>query len=412
MSTPLGPRPRLLVLASTYPRWLDDDLPPFVHELARRLVPQYEVHVLAPHTAGASTQEDLDGVQVHRFRYLPARFETLAYSGGMLPGLRRRPWRLLALPLFLMTEWLAALRLLRQHRFAAIHAHWLLPHGLLALMARALCGYCPRLICTSHGADLYGLKGGLARSLQRLVLRGSDHVTVVSRAMLETLRARFDDTSHCSVLSMGVDTQMLFTPPPAGSPRSGLLFVGRLAEKKGVDVLLDALAQLPEPITPRLTVIGTGSEWSTLQAQVQQLGLARRVEFLGGLPNRELPAWYRRSLIAVFPSRVARDGDQEGLGLVPVEALACSCAVVASDLPAVRDVIRDGETGIIVKPDDASALAQALHGLLQDPARRDRLADAGRRDVSARFDWEGITNSYRRLYTHSPDGTSDLTPRQ
>lgn len=413
MSTSSGPRPRLLVLASTYPRWRDDNLPPFVHELARRLLPHYEVHVLAPHTAGAATREQFDGVWVHRFRYLlPARFETLAYSGGMLPGLRRRPWRLLALPLFLLAEGWAMLRLLRRQRFDAIHAHWLLPHGYLALLARTLCSNRPRLICTSHGADLYGLNGWFARFLQRRVVRGSDHVTVVSQAMLDTLRSRFGDTGGCSVLPMGIDTRVLFTPPPMESPRDGLLFVGRLAEKKGVDVLLEALAQLPETLAPRLTVIGSGSEQDHLRALSQRLGLTRRVHFMGGLPNMDLPAWYRRSLIAVFPSRVTRDGDQEGLGLVPVEALACGCAVVASDLPAVRDVIRHGETGLMVKPDDAAELAHALQTLLLDPARRQRLANAGREDVRIRFDWERIADGYRRLYAQAPDNTGTLIPRR
>src|SRR5579862_4451165 len=127
---------RILVLASTYPRWRGDTLPPFVHELARRLTGRFEVHVLVPHTAGAQTTERMEGVHVHRFQYLPTRFETLAYGGGMLPGLRTRPWRLLALPLFLGMELVTAVRLLRKRRFAVIHAHWLLPHGLIAVLAQ------------------------------------------------------------------------------------------------------------------------------------------------------------------------------------------------------------------------------------------------------------------------------------
>lgn len=397
MPTPPGSRPRLLVLASTYPRWRDDTLPPFVHELARRLTPRFEVHVLAPHASGAAVYEELDGVHVHRFRYLPARFETLAYSGGMLPGLRRHPWRLLALPLFLAAEWWAVLRLLRRQRFAAIHAHWLLPHGLLALMARALCGYRPRLVCTSHGADLYGLKGGFARLLQRRVVRGSDHVTLVSQAMLEALQTRFGDHGNCSVLPMGVDTLTRFVPPVAMETRSGILFVGRLADKKGVHVLLQAMTRLRDLPEARLHIIGTGAEEARLRQQAAELGLGAAVQFVGAVANPELPGWFQRSAVLAFPSVVTSYGDQEGLGLVPVESLACGCPVVASDLPAVRDVIRDGDTGLLVPAGDTDRLAQALRRLLQDPALGARLAGQGRNYVQEHFDWERIAERYAAL---------------
>jgi glycosyltransferase involved in cell wall biosynthesis len=403
---------RILVLASTYPRWPADTLPPFVHELALRLATQHEVHVLAPHARGCETREVMDGVQVHRFRYGPEGLETLAYASGMLPGLRRRPWRLLGLPVFLFAEWFAALRLLRQRRFDAIHAHWLLPHGLIALMARACCGYRPALVCTSHGADLYGLRGALARALKRLVLRRSDRVTVVSQAMQEDLRREAGDVSNCCVLPMGVDTQSRFGLPASPVTRSGLLFVGRLADKKGVDVLLAALARLKDTPDLRLHVIGSGPEEAGLKRQTASLGLDRIVEFVGPVPNRDLPQWYQRSAILVFPSVVTAYGDREGLGLVPIEALSCGCAVVASDLPAVRDVIRHGATGLMARPGDPDDLASALARMLEDPALRDRLTAAGRDDMRARFDWGRIAERYSDVFLSLRPGAQDLEDRR
>lgn len=391
------PATRILVLASTYPRWPDDTLPPFVHELARRLTDGREVHVLAPHARGCKTHEVMDGVHVHRFRYLPERFETLAYASGMLPGLRRRPWRLLALPFFLGAEWLAALRLLRAQRFHVVHAHWLLPHGLTALLARAFCGYRPAVLCTSHGADLYGLKGALARALKRYTVRHSDHVTVVSRAMLETLREEAGDGGHCSVLPMGVDTQGRFTPSASPISRGSLLFVGRLADKKGVDVLLDALARLKDMPDLSLHIIGSGPEEARLKQRAGALRLGKIVDFVGPVPNRDLPLWYQRCSVLVFPSVVTAYGDQEGLGLVPVEALACGCAVVASDLPAIRDVIRDRETGLLVPAGDPKQLAEALHVLLWDRSLSEALAARGRAYVREHFDWSRIAASYGAL---------------
>jgi glycosyltransferase involved in cell wall biosynthesis len=340
----------------------------------------------------------MDGVQVHRFRYGPAGMETLAYSSGMLPGLRRRPWRMLGLPVFLFAEWLATWRLLRRYKFDAIHAHWLLPHGLIALMARACCGYHPALVCTSHGADLYGLRGALARGLRRIVVRRSERITVVSRAMLEDLRQEAGDVSNVSVLPMGVDTQVRFVPPASPITRNGLLFVGRLADKKGVNVLLDAMARLKEMPDLSLHVIGNGPEEARLKQQAGSLGLDRIVDFVGPVPNRDLPLWYQRSSVLVFPSVVTPYGDQEGLGLVPVEALACGCAVVASDLEAVKDVIRDRETGLLSPAGDARQLAETLHVILWDQKLRDRLAAQGRAWAVEQFDWDHIAKRYAALF--------------
>lgn len=389
---------RVLVLASTYPRWPADTLPPFVHELALRLGTRHEIHVLAPHARGCKTREVMDGVQVHRFRYGPARFETLAYSSGMLPGLRRHPWRLLGLPVFLLAEWFATLRLLRSQKFEAIHAHWLLPHGLIALMARAVCGYHPAVICTSHGADLYGLRGALARTCRRYVVRHSERITVVSRAMLQDLRREAGDVSHVSVLPMGVDTRTRFVPPVAPTPRNGLLFVGRLADKKGVDVLLEAMAKLKDMPDLSLHIIGSGPEEAALKQQATALGLGRIVDFVGPIPNRDLPLWYQRSAVLVFPSVVTPYGDQEGLGLVPVEALACGCAVVASDLAAVKDVIRDRQSGLLSSAGDAKQLAESLRVILCDQKLRDRLATQGRAWAAEQFDWNRIAERYATLF--------------
>lgn len=393
------PPTRILVLASTYPRWPDDTLPPFVHELARRLVPEFEVHVLAPHTAGAKTEATLDGVHVHRFRYLPARFETLAYGGGMLPGLRQRPWRLLALPLFLGAEFLATVRLLRRQRYTAIHAHWIVPHGLVAVLARYFCGYRPGLLCTAHGADVYGLKGRFATAVRRYTQARSERVAAVSAAMLEALADDADRDPRYCVLSMGVDTRTRFTPGAGSAVPDSLLFVGRLAEKKGVNVLLSALPELIRDFPKlRLSIVGGGTEEPGLRRLADGLGITSQVEFVGPVPNQELPERYRRAAIVAFPSVVTSYGDQEGLGLVPVEALACGCAVVASDLPAIHDVIRSGETGLLAQAGDHAALAAALRALLKDPALRHRLATQGRAYVQEHFDWSVIAERHAALF--------------
>lgn len=387
---------RILVLASTYPRWPNDTLPPFVHELARRLADKFEVHVLAPHAPGAKTQEQLDGVEVHRFRYLPERFETLAYGGGMLPGLRRRPWRLLMVPVFLMSELISAARLVRSKRIDVIHAHWILPQGLIGVLTRFIAGRKPALLCTAHGADVFALKGIFPKFIKSFTLRRCDRIAVVSTAMAHALSRQFPAVQpRCAILPMGVDTQSRFVPPSGSRDPCLLLFVGRLAEKKGVAVLLKALALAIRKFPDiHLAIIGDGPQERDLKRQTNELELTKHARFLGALPNHELTGWYQKAMALVFPSVVATNGDQEGLGLVPIEAMACGCPVVASDLPAVRDVITDSETGLLVSPGDAAALAQAIETILADGELRARLAVNARHFVTNRFDWKIIADRY------------------
>ncbi len=360
-------KPRLLVLSSTFPRWPDDPEPGFVFELARRLTNRFDVTVLAPHAPGSQTRETLDRVRVIRFRYAPEAWERLAtHGGGILDRLKTHPLNHLLVPPFLLGELVALTRLLRQERFAVIHAHWLIPQGLLAVLALWLTLRRVPLVCTSHGGDLYGLRGFTLRRIMRGVMGRAASVTVVSNVMRKHVLAMGVESAKVSIIPMGVDLKQQFAPDPS-TPRAAceLLFVGRLVEKKGLSILLDALALVAETHSQvMLTVAGDGPLGADLRRRAKTLGLSARVNFLGMVAPSRLPALYRRATLCVAPFIVARSGNQEGLGLVLVEALGCGCPVVASDLLAVRDVIRDGETGVLVPSGDPQALAAGISGLL------------------------------------------------
>ena len=124
-------KPGLLVLTTTFPRWAGDHEPPFVYELSRRLGDDFDITGLAPHAPGAQKDEIMDGIRVRRFRYAPDRLEKLAYDGGIPTRLRLYPWLALLLPSFLLAQIGAALQLVRERNPAVIHAHWLLPGGLI-----------------------------------------------------------------------------------------------------------------------------------------------------------------------------------------------------------------------------------------------------------------------------------------
>jgi glycosyltransferase involved in cell wall biosynthesis len=395
-------RPKLLVLASTFPRWEGDTEPRFVESLSYELAATFDVVVLAPHCRGAARQELLSSgereLEVHRYRYCLDALETLAYDGGILSRVRRNPFRLLLLPLFLFAQSFAIVRLHREFRFDAIHAHWIAPQGIVAGFLRSWWRRMPPMLLTSHGGDLYALRGRMLERLQRWVIRRADAVTVVSQAMRDLCVEKGFTNDRIVVQSMGVDLESKFTPGVGETPRDGLVFVGRLVEKKGVSFLIEAVSILSERYPAlKLTIVGDGPLRESLESLAVRLGVEEKVHFVGSVLNEDVPDYLRAAKISVMPSVVASSGDQEGLGLVAVEALGCGCAVVAFDLPAVRDTIIDGKTGLMAEPGSSADLADKIAILLDDEALCADLASEGRRYALGKFTWTAVGLSYTNI---------------
>lgn len=401
-----GERAGVLVLTSTFPRWRGDDQPEFVFELCRRLAGRFDVCVLAPHARGARRVEELDGVRIRRFRYAPARLETVAYGGGMRSRLSGNRWRALILPLFAAAQVLAIARAMRRGDIGVIHAHWIVPQGIAAVVARALARAHVPIVCTSHGGDLFALRGRFWSGVKRAVLARVEAVTVVSAAMAEEVTRLVPARRDVQVAPMGTDLRERFVPAPGvARAESELLFVGRLVPKKGVDFLLRVLARLggERGRRPRLRIVGSGPEEQALETLAAAEGVRDQVELCGFRPHGELPAFFQRCSVALFPFREEAGGDQEGFGLVVVEALGCACPVIAADLPAVRDVIGDGGHMVALPPEDLEAWTAAIDRLLADPRGSARMGQAGRAWVRERFDWGVSADAYAGILSRAAE---------
>ena len=388
----------VLVLTSTFPRWKGDAEPTFVFELCRRLSAYFEIHVVAPHAPGCATYETFEGLHIHRFPYFFMCWERLAYQGGILANIKKQPLLRFLIPFFLMAQLVCAVRLLKQSEFQLVHAHWIFPQGLVALWARSLTRSSSRILCTAHGGDLYGLKGGFFERVKRQVVNRCDHMTVVSHAMHSDLLGLNTAPQDVSVIPMGVDLRHRFVPRAGRNHKGLLLFVGRLVEKKGLRYLLEAMPIIlkTHPDT-RLRIAGDGPDRPAMEKLALGLGLRNHVEFLGAVSNDDLPGLYQDSGILVFPSVVARHGDREGFGLVLVEALGCECAVVTTGLAAMRDIVQNGETGWVVEQKSPEQIAHAVICLINKPELGRGLARNGRNHVLSRFDWETVAEKYAAL---------------
>lgn len=171
----------------------------------------------------------------------------------------------------------------------------------------------------------------------------------------------------------------------AGGSPIVILAVGRAVPKKGIDVLLRALALLPSDLAWRLVHVGGGPLRSRLARMAARLGLSPRVTWEGAGTSDHVLAAMRAADLFVMPSRIAADGDRDGLPNVILEAASQGLALIASDLPALREFVVDGETGRLVPAENPEALARAIAELAGDPAARARLGAAARARVERDF---------------------------
>ena len=384
------------MLTTTYPRWRGDTEPAFVHYLSRDLQDAFEVHVLAPHTLNAKIMEMLDGVHVHRFRYLPVTWQRLAYEGGIVPRLKQNKWLVLQIPFLFFFMFWSGLRLAKKYKVDVIHAHWVIPQGFIALLIKRFCSRSSRVIVTSHGADLFSLNNTFLNRLKTQVFARADCVTVVSQAMRTFCQNDLGVRRVIHVRSMGIDCKNIFLDRVDHAGRSGFIFAGRLVEKKGVSYLLQAFARLiKERPDEKLLVVGDGTEKRTLMKLSQTLGLEENVTFQGAVETEELADLFNQTAVAIMPSVIAADGDQEGLGLVAAEALACGCITLVSNLPAIRDVHDDAF--LQFRQADMESLYQALARVLNEPAEARRRSRLLQQKVIRLFDWSQVADEYKNL---------------
>lgn len=410
----MNPKPAakrtLLVLASTYPRWSNDPEPGFVHELSKRLASTFHVIVLCPHSNGSMTSEILEDVEIIRYRYAPRALETLVNDGGIVTNLRKKKWKFLLVPFFLVAQVWYIWRICKNRHIDVIHAHWIIPQGLTVSLLRTLSTSVPPFLVTSHGADLYALKARIFRKIKLWVLQKSAAATVVSSAMRDTVAKMGSDITKVSVASMGIDMKQRFTNCCPGEERSSneILFVGRLVEKKGLQYLIGSMPRILQQIPQaKLTIAGFGVEEDNLKQQVQKLGLSSSISFLGPVPQTKLPELYQRAALFVAPFIRAKSGDEEGLGLVLLEAIACGCPVLAGDVPAIKDVLGDGFDDLIIDPLDMENMADTIVKSLQQPVLTRRRAASLHTMIGERFDWTHVAKNYATTLSKIADTSTE-----
>ncbi|WP_292291951.1 glycosyltransferase family 4 protein [Marivita sp.] len=271
----------------------------------------------------------------------------------------------------------------RERGIGHLHAHFGTLATTVARLAAAIAGI--GYSFTAHAKDIYhdyGHDTGLAEKL-----RDADAVATVSEFNLAHLRNTYGaDAEKVTRIYNGLDLGGLDWRAP-DPDATEILAVGRLVEKKGFHILIEALLILGERgPRPRCRIIGQGEEEENLRAQIAGAGLAETVTLDGPLPQPDVFAAMRRAAVLACPCVVGRDGNRDGLPTVLIEALALGTPCVGSDVTGIPEIVRHDETGLIARAGDSIALADALQRLLADADARSRLSRAGRALVERDYD--------------------------
>jgi glycosyltransferase involved in cell wall biosynthesis len=281
-----------------------------------------------------------------------------------------------------------------------IHAHFLHTPASVARYAALMKGL-PWSV-SAHAKDIWTTPDWeLAEKLAH-----ADWAVTCTRAGQARLASLAPESERVSLAYHGLDLARF---PPATAlrpPRDGgdagapvaILSVGRAVPKKGFDTLLAALARLAKPLAWRFEHIGGGPELPRLKADAERLGIADRIAWKGSQAQAAVLEAYRRADLFALASRVADDGDRDGLPNVLMEAQSQALACIATNVSAIPELIEDGITGLLVPPGDAASLAAALERLIRDPGLRARLGGAGQAKIADAFDHEHAIGDLARRF--------------
>lgn len=293
-----------------------------------------------------------------------------------------------------MEQALALAVLIRRRGIRHLHAHFGTVATTTSRLAAAMAGITYSF--TAHAKDIY--HETVDPDVLGRKLADAASVVTVSQYNLAYLRERYGDAAGRVVhINNGLPLEEFpFSDPGDRPPR--ILAVGRLVEKKGFSVLVDACGLLRDRgIEFRCDIAGAGELRGALSRQIRDLGLDARVQLLGPMPQDDIRRLLHESSVLAAPCIVASNDDRDGLPTILLEAMAMGTPCVSTDVTGIPEILDHEQTGLMTPQGDPEALANACLRLLQDPALRKTLAVAARKRIESDFDIQANAAAIRKL---------------
>ncbi|MGQ9552527.1 MAG: glycosyltransferase [Anaerolineae bacterium] len=393
---------RVLVLTHNLPRFSGDFSGTFVDALCRALANQNSrVDVVAPHdVAYNATFSRPYHLATYKYAWPPS-LQTVGYTRSLVGDLKPRPISLLVTPAMLASGVAACLRLIQAQRPDVIHAHWLLPNGLIGAIVSKVTDI--PLVVSIPGSDLLVARlNSLTRALARLTLRQAALATANSRELESVAYTLGAHPDRFDLIIYGVDPQSLLPNRESGlalrkrldigDSEFVVLAVGRMVPKKGLRYLVEAMPNLLRAAPQaRLLLVGNGEQRRALEHLSEQLGVAKKVHFAGVVPRHEIAAYYNAADVLAMPSITE---PEDGLNVCVLDAMACAKPIVATTVAGNPLVVHEGVNGCLVPERQPDQLASRLAMLAKDEQKRAAFGAASRKLVEDQFSWSHIAHRY------------------
>ncbi len=361
------------------------------------------MRVLTPHAPEVADAWDDGGVEVRSFRYAPESWELLGYSRSLQADETMKRGAAAVAPLYALGALRALRRELSSDRWHLVHAHWVVPNALVAcLLARRL-----PVAVGLHGSDVFIAEKPVVRRFVRAALGRTSVLTGCSPELVDRVCALGFDPAYARVIPYGVDGD-LFAPDPSRRtlwrqrlklPEDApvVLSVGRMATKKGYQVLIEGLGELlGRHGDAHFVLAGGGDRLEEFRAATESW--RDRVHFPGPVAHDDLPDLNRAADVFVLPAVHDPKGNVDGLPNVILEAMASALPVVASGISGIPLAVEDGVHGHLVPEQDPAALIEALSRVLSDLPRAREMGAAGRQRARAELSWDAVAARYRAAY--------------
>ena len=403
----------VVMLTSSYPRFPGDGIGTFVEPIAHGVAALgNDVHIVAPWHPLIQRPSREDKVNFHFFRYAPLRsLHAFGYATSLKADVSLRPTAYLAAPLALGAGWHTVRRVVQKTRASILHAHWVVPSGVIAALAWTKIP----LIISLHGSDVFMAETNrLARTAARLAFDRAGWITACSEDLRRRAVALGANPERTEVVPYGVDTDRF---RPDRQVRAAvrqfrgiadnapvLVTVGRLVRKKGFEFVIGAMASLTNRWpTLQLFIIGQGDLETALRQQTKSLGIENRIVFLGALPQNEVAEWLSAADVAVVPSVHDDAGNVDGLPNVLLESLSSGTPVVATNVGGISSAITNGVTALLVAEQDRQALADSIEQLLERPLFAAEIGRAARTKMSSAYTWNQVAKRLTSAYTRAAE---------
>ena len=386
-------------MVTAFPRWEGDVITPWLVETLKLLKSKgIDAKVLTSSYQGLKNQV-IQGIPIERFRYFLKPWENLTHEEHA-PDRMKKGILYKILPFFyILAGCRAVYRAVKRDNIDIVHIHWPFPHALFGYLAKRAGA---KVVMTFYGVELRWVKTKmpLFRSFLRWGIGFSDRITAISTYTAREVRELVPEREvPIEVIPYTISIAPIHKHGPSfRKNRPMALYAGRLVERKGVDYLLRAFAEVVKEIPAELILLGEGPEKERLMGLSSELGLEGKVVFKGWVSKEALADLYGECNVFVLPAIIDSKGDTEGLGVVLLEAMSYKKPVIASGLGGILDIVVHEETGLLVKEKKVSELASALRRILKDTLLAERLGLGGYRRFKEHFSWDLIGEAWQSLY--------------